>query len=119
MTRWLTRLVELARIPQQLTVMLDCINEQNFKKTTEKQMDVGMAEVETARGRLIHRVEIQQAVISKYQILAPTEWNFHPQGSLSGSLAGLRTKDKKELNQLAHLMINAIDPCVAYELRTH
>ena len=118
-TRWMARLVELARIPQQLTTMLDQMNEQNFNQLAEQTMDRGVTQVETARGRLIHRVEMGQGVISNYQILAPTEWNFHPQGVLAQSLASLKTNEQTELRQLAHLMINAIDPCVGYELRTH
>ena len=119
LTRWVARLVELARIPQQLTDMLDMIKKHEPVNDTARQSKLGITQVESARGRLIHRVEIKQGVISNYQIVAPTEWNFHPEGLLSQSLASIRTNDKAELKQIAHLLINVIDPCVAYELRLH
>lgn len=118
-TRWLARLVELARIPQQLTELLESTGSCSLGRPIEKQYKGGLAQIESARGRLIHRVEIEQGLISHYQILAPTEWNFHPQGLICQSLANLQTSNKTEFNQLAHLVINAIDPCVGYVLRTH
>ncbi len=118
-TRWMARLVELAKIPQQLTGMLDQISAYDFDGIEEERTEGGVTQVESARGRLIHRVEMEQGLISNYQVLAPTEWNFHPQGVVSRSLSGLNTDDQTELCQLAHLVINAIDPCVGYELRAH
>ena len=71
--------------------------------------------MEAARGRLVHRVEMENGTIGSYRILAPTEWNFHPRGVVAESLATLRGgRDKVE--QQARLLINAIDPCVGYEL---
>ena len=37
-------------------------------------------------GRLIHAVEIADGVVKRYRILAPTEWNFHPQGAAAKGL---------------------------------
>jgi Ni,Fe-hydrogenase I large subunit len=55
-------------------------------------------------------------MIRHYQIVAPTEWNFHPQGSLSQMLHGLQALDETELRQQAQALITALDPCVAYQL---
>jgi Ni,Fe-hydrogenase I large subunit len=55
-------------------------------------------------------------MISHYQIIAPTEWNFHPKGVVASSLQQLIVKDKSILRQQAALVINAIDPCVGFEL---
>ncbi len=118
-TRWMARLVELARIPQQLSDLLDQIEGESFNGSAEEQDNSGVAQIESARGRLIHRVETRQGVIRNYQILAPTEWNFHPQGPLAQALLSLNTNDETEFYRLAHLMINAIDPCVSCELRMH
>jgi len=118
-TRWVARLIELASIPQQLHSMLKHLIKKNFNNNPEQKINQGLTQIEAARGRLIHRVEINQELISNYQILAPTEWNFHPRGIITQSLASLKSNDKKELRHLAHLMINAIDPCVGYELRIH
>ncbi len=122
-TRWVARLVELANIPQQLRNMLQQLINNETKPTdyaTNKNTVQGIVQIEAARGRLIHRVEIDQGIISNYQILAPTEWNFHPQGLAAKSLDSLTSNNNKDdLEQLAHLVIHAIDPCVGYELRIH
>ena len=133
-TRWVARLVELARIPDQLRMLqqqlIDTIKTSSTINSQNKKTVQGIAHVEAARGRLIHHVSIEHGVISKYQILAPTEWNFHPQGLLAKSLSSITPSDLTEgnapnnrqndaLEKLAHLMINAIDPCVGYQLRIH
>lgn len=76
----------------------------------------GCAQVEAARGRLVHGVETEAGYISSYRILAPTEWNFHPQGVVTQALGSLQGSDDN-LERQARLLINAIDPCVGYELR--
>jgi len=75
----------------------------------------GIGQVAAARGQLVHRVELEDGKIRDYRILAPTEWNFHPQGVVAKALAGLRG-DAYQIEQQARLLINAVDPCVAYEL---
>ena len=54
---------------------------------------------------------------SKQRILAPTEWNFHPQGAIARALAGLDGSDDNALRRQAALLIEAVDPCVGYRLR--
>ncbi|MCB1759700.1 MAG: nickel-dependent hydrogenase large subunit [Gammaproteobacteria bacterium] len=77
---------------------------------------VGLAQVETARGRLVHRVELAGERVGRYQILAPTEWNFHPRGVLARALLGMPAASEAELRRRADLLINAIDPCVGYRV---
>jgi len=117
--RWLARLTELATIPQILRQLQRMFRQNDVAIREEELLCSGLSQVETARGRLIHRVNIEEGLINKYQILAPTEWNFHPRGVVTQSLAGLNTTDKTELSRLSHLLINAIDPCVGYELNIH
>jgi uptake hydrogenase large subunit len=118
-TRWVARLLELARIPNQLRQLLTDIESSDSSSPTVASSNMGLAQTEAARGRLIHRVEIDNGLISQYQILAPTEWNFHPQGLIAHSLGNLTSKDPELLQKLARLMINVIDPCVGYELKVH
>ena len=77
----------------------------------------GIAQVEAARGRLVHRVELDGDRVQRYQILAPTEWNFHPRGVLAQGVKGLAVSNKALLRRQTELLINAIDPCVGYELQ--
>lgn len=70
----------------------------------------GVGVVETARGRLAHAARLEGDVIAEYAILAPTEWNFHPRGVAAQALEGLAPRP-------ARAVIEAIDPCVDFELR--
>mgnify|MGYP002630082352 CR=1 FL=1 len=114
-TRWVARLVELAQIPQQMRALLQTINNTDNTQDAHSGQSA-ISQVEAARGRLIHHVKIEQQLITNYQILAPTEWNFHPQGLIAQSLVNIKAKDEQELKQLIRIMINAIDPCVGYHL---
>lgn len=78
---------------------------------------VGLAQVQAARGLLVHRVVIQAGRVADYRILAPTEWNFHPQGAAALGLATLPDADDATLRRLAGLFVTALDPCVAYDVR--
>ena len=42
----------------------------------------GFATVETARGLLVHRARVDGEIVTGYAIVAPTEWNFRPDGPL-------------------------------------
>ncbi len=70
----------------------------------------GVAQVEAARGRLVHWVRLSDGLVGDYRILAPTEWNFHPEGALAVGLSGLPAD--AQLEPLARLLVDAIDPCV-------
>ncbi len=78
--------------------------------------NTGIGQAAAARGQLIHRVELSGDVICRYQILAPTEWNFHPKGVVARALATLKG-NPGGVEKQARLLINAVDPCVGYELR--
>ena len=60
--------------------------------------------------------KIENDTINKLVILAPTEWNFHPEGVAAKSLNDLDASSPHELRQQAELLIHAIDPCVGYHL---
>lgn len=71
----------------------------------------GLGLVEAARGLLVHRVELEGGRVKRYQILAPTEWNFHPDGPLARGLRGAPATP--DLQRRATLLAGALDPCVA------
>ncbi|MBX3603983.1 MAG: nickel-dependent hydrogenase large subunit [Piscinibacter sp.] len=72
----------------------------------------GIAWTETARGLLVHRVELApDGRVRAAQVLAPTEWNFHPRGVLAQALAALRGPDRAA--QAARAAV-AFDPCVEF-----
>ncbi len=75
----------------------------------------GLSVVQTARGMLLHQVKIKAGHVAEYLIVAPTEWNFHPQGALTGMI-GLQENDKAQLMEIVKLFVLSLDPCVEYEI---
>ena len=64
---------------------------------------------EMARGLLLHWVQLdEQQRVLDYRVLAPTEWNFHPEGGLARALAELDPADA----DCADYLGLAYDPCV-------
>ncbi|WP_374544946.1 nickel-dependent hydrogenase large subunit [Rhodoblastus sp.] len=73
----------------------------------------GFAAVDSARGRLHHALRLDDAGrIADYHIVAPTEWNFHPQGpfarALLGATIGQGATAKRRVERLAFVF----DPCI-------
>ena len=118
MTRSAARLVELALLTDELrNGIVDPGTSDSVESGPCVGPGIGISQVEAARGRLVHRAELAAGRVANYKILAPTEWNFHPKGVLAGSLLGLAAGNTADLQQRAQLLINAIDPCVGYQLR--
>jgi coenzyme F420-reducing hydrogenase alpha subunit len=121
LTRLVARLVELEGIPERLQQGMVELESAPLALAAEpgpaSASGIGLAQVEAARGLLIHRLEIDDGVVRRFQILAPTEWNFHPQGVAAQGLYTLDGGDEEQLRQQAALWINAIDPCVGFNLR--
>lgn len=68
-----------------------------------------LAWCEMARGLLLHWARRDRAgALQDYKVIAPTEWNFHPQGTLSRALRALPAGDVAGARALAA----AFDPCV-------
>lgn len=120
--RVLARLVELASLPARLRA-----GEQSAEpwvRATTLRPGVGFSAVETARGTLVHGVALADgkgkladaASVARWRIVAPTEWNFHPQGAFAQGLAGAAARSEDEVRRAAALLAHALDPCVAYEV---
>ncbi len=118
LTRLAALLVELAAAPAAMRALLGA-HEQTPAAAGDLPARTGIGQVDAARGRLVHRAVLEDGAVRRYQILAPTEWNFHPHGVLAASLAGLAVDDEPTLRRQAAMLITAIDPCVGYELEVH
>jgi Ni,Fe-hydrogenase I large subunit len=74
-----------------------------------------VAWAEMARGLLVHWVRLEDSPqgprVADCRVLAPTEWNFHPQGVLAQALASLRGEGATA--QAARAAV-AFDPCVEF-----
>lgn len=78
-----------------------------------------MVALEMARGVLQHQVEVDNGRIRNYQIVAPTEWNFHPEGALHSGLLKVRTASREALQRAVQHQVMGLDPCVRYQLEIH
>ncbi|MEI7842637.1 MAG: nickel-dependent hydrogenase large subunit [Gallionellaceae bacterium] len=78
--------------------------------------NIGRSLVETARGLLMHEVVLDGEQIIDYLIVAPTEWNFNPQGALVDQLIGHDAQDRDALQQHIAQLVATLDPCVPWEL---
>ena len=76
----------------------------------------GLSLVKTARGMLLHYARIDSDQIADYLAVAPTEWNFHPQGALVNGLIGLKVDDSERMMKTAKAFVLSLDPCVDYEI---
>ena len=112
-TRMVARLAELA-------LVVSCLADSVADHDGERWVDAfplgdheGLGVVQTARGLLLHRAQVAEGRVTGYQIVAPTEWNFHPDGALVRGLEGVEATDEAELARDARLAVQALDPCVA------
>jgi coenzyme F420-reducing hydrogenase alpha subunit len=121
LARLVALLVELAGMPERVRALAATLcasgHGESGPATGGAGSGVGLAQVEAARGRLVHHVELEHGCVRRYRILAPTEWNFHPDGAAARGLMNLPARDTAVLRRLAALLINTVDPCVGYDLR--
>ncbi len=120
LTRLAARLVELARLPADLRALAArLVCDDPARVPRRRPAYVGIGEVEAARGHLVHRVVLDDGHVRRYQILAPTEWNFHPQGVVTRALESLGSAASATLRRQAELLVNAVDPCVEAAIEVH
>ena len=118
LSRVVARLSEVARIVPLMEQWLAGLQlEQPFQHpcpaTPVQQQAIGLTEA--ARGMLGHWVTLDAGRISRYQIIAPTTWNFSPRdsqglpGPLEKALEGVTASDPQAL-QVQHI-VRSFDPC--------
>ena len=70
------------------------------------------AAVETARGTLVHVVRLEGERIAGWHILAPTEWNFHPEGVICHAVHNLPAVSREQAERFTRALTALLDPCV-------
>ena len=115
LTRILARVCE---IPQLLNHSKELIKELNLDEPsfTEPKIDIskvtatGTSAVEAARGSLIHKVNLENGIIKKYDIITPTQWNLS-----NGTKDNLATSQKAMIGlqdiKVAELVFKSFDVC--------
>ena len=120
LSRVLARWIELGRLLPQMRQWLEQIEpDQPFYHSGNLMIKDGQSFglIEAARGSLGHFLEIEGGRITRYQILAPTSWNFSPRdqtgqpGPAEQALVGLPLFKGKPGPELG-LVIRSFDPCM-------
>jgi hypothetical protein len=109
--RFVARLVELPQLVDRLRARSDGPQAPVCGHALADGAGLGVAE--TARGVLLHRAQLEHGAVTDYRIVAPTEWNFHPDGPLAQGLAGRSAADPARLEREARTVVQSLDPCVA------
>ena len=110
-------LVELAHIPAHMLAILEALDDGT--EQAARGDGVGVGQVEAARGRLVHAVALTGEKVRRYRILAPTEWNFHPEGAAARGLQRIAATGGGGCAKLARLFVTAVDPCVGVDVGVH
>ncbi len=112
LARHVARLLELAELPRRIVAPPENVG----RSIQDAAPFAGMGLVESARGLLAHAAACDAAGnVRVWRALAPTEWNFHPEGVLREALcdAAVRFHDAPaQLRTLAEDIVQALDPCM-------
>ena len=74
--------------------------------------------VESARGALGHWLDLKGGRIHRYQIVAPTTWNFSPRdrdgkpGALEQALVGAPVGENERVPLAVQHVVRSFDPCM-------
>lgn len=101
--RWAYRLIDLARLAVDEADRWLCCG---AATTGDGE---GIAWTETSRGLLVHWVRLEGGKVSRFRVISPTDWNFHPQGPVARALSRVGEAD-------ARCLAAAFDPCVPLQL---
>ncbi len=116
LTRLIARLADIDDLIERMRGCVDALGNDAGIEADAGASGLGLGTVETARGLLAHWVEFDNGEVTRYRILAPTEWNFHPEGAFVQGLVGTDASADTPLRQRIDLLVNALDPCVQYQL---
>ncbi len=108
------RLVDLAEVLA--TLRRGVAEPERWVRAWSLDAGEGVAAVQTARGLLLHYARLDDGRVGAYRIVAPTDWNFHPEGALATSLRGAEADDEPALLAQARLAVLSLDPCVGYRV---
>lgn len=118
LARVIAAVSELAMTSRDIAALLDGSIEPGIHASTVSP-DTGIAQVEAARGRLLHRAVVRNDRVESYRVVAPTEWNFHPAGVVSTALGRLPRGNAVTARNQADLFVTLMDPCVSYSVEVH
>jgi hydrogenase large subunit len=120
-TRVVARLVELAALASRMEGWVRALAPaQPFcLPFPEIESAEGVGMVEAARGALGHWLAIERGRLSRYQVIAPTTWNFSPRdaaglaGPVEAALQGTPIEPGAASPVAVQHVVRSFDPCMA------
>jgi hydrogenase large subunit len=118
--RVIARLIETARIAVTMEQWIKALRlPEPFCLNSREIADGGyVGLVEAARGSLGHWVAVRDGKIERYQIIAPTTWNFSPRdsvdvgGPLEQALVGTEVGEAGPRAVAIQHIVRSFDPCM-------
>ncbi len=119
-SRVLARLIEIARVLPMMERWLSAIapREPFFHAEQLPAEAQGVGLTEAARGALGHWLSVRDGRIERYQIVAPTSWNFSPRdaagtpGALEAALEGAPVREGEDTPVAVQHIVRSFDPCM-------
>ncbi len=120
MDRIVARALETKKIADALDGWLDDLQPgaATYEPSTVPQSGVGAGLTEAPRGALGHWMTVENSVISRYQVITPTNWNAAPRddvgvpGPLEAALVGVPVADVDAPLEVVRV-VHSFDPCLA------
>jgi hypothetical protein len=113
-TRLLAAALDAAVVAGRLRAAGDPLTDDDPIEADTMRSGHGAGVVETARGPLAYWVEVGGGRVRTLRSVAPTEWNFHPDGPFRAALeAAPRIADPVAG---ARLLAASFDPCVPFDI---
>lgn len=120
MDRTVARVLELKKVADVLHILLSRIHPDiSIQKEWElPQHARGAGLVDTTRGALGHWLKIEDQLLSYYQIITPSTWDFSPQdakginGTAEQALIGTTIEDIRQPVELGRIL-RSFDPCMS------
>jgi Ni,Fe-hydrogenase I large subunit len=120
LVRVVARVIEIARlaIAAEHWARAIRLNESFCEQDAAPVHGSGIGMVEAARGALGHWLTVEKGLIQRYQIVAPTTWNFSPRdaqgvpGPLEQALVGVETGAAGAKAPAIQHVVRSFDPCM-------
>ena len=113
-TRLLAAALDASVVAARLMHTLDELTDDDPVEVELTRSGRGAGVVETARGPLAYLVDVADGHIRMLRNVAPTEWNFHPDGPFRAALDAAPIVPNPTL--AARLLAASFDPCVPFSI---
>lgn len=120
MDRTMARALETKRLADAMDGWLDALvpGESGYQSSSIPEQAIGIGLTEAPRGALGHWMNVENSVLSRYQVITPTAWNASPRddadlpGPMEAALVGTPVADFSQPVEVMRVT-HTFDPCLA------